>query len=41
MVTGGFEQYRFDYAGKDPQKYPNKYYYAYGANYFLNVSVSF
>ncbi|MFB6317143.1 hypothetical protein [Saccharicrinis sp. FJH54] len=41
IVTGGYEQYRFDYTGKDPNKYPNKYYYAYGRNYFLNVSLSF
>jgi len=39
FITGGFEQYRFD--PEDPDQFPPKYYYYYGFNYFLNLSVRF
>jgi len=41
FITGGFEQYRFDYETKDVNTFPPRLFYAYGINYSLNVSVSF
>jgi hypothetical protein len=40
-INGGFEQLRFDYSTQDANKYPNKYYYGYGINYFVNISYKF
>ncbi len=37
IKTGGFEQLRFDMKTKDPNKFPPKYYYYYGRQYFLNI----
>ncbi len=37
IITGGFEQLRFDDEG-DPNRFPNKYYYAYGTNYFAGLT---
>ena len=37
----GYEQLRYDFAGKNPDKFPNKYGYAYGINYFVNLSLRF
>ena len=37
--TGGYEQSRFDL--QDVNRFPSKYYYAYGRNYSFNISVSF
>jgi len=39
LRTGGFEQMRFDYINKDVDRFPPKYYYAYGRNFFLNISI--
>lgn len=39
--TGGFEQLRFDYADKDINKFPPKYFYLYGLTYGVNLGVSF
>ncbi len=36
--TSGFEQYRFDYAEKNVDKFPPKYYYAYGTNFMVQVA---
>jgi hypothetical protein len=36
--TGGYEQLRFDYDERDINAYPARYFYAYGATYFLNIS---
>jgi len=41
IVTGGFEQLRFDFAGKNVNKFPPKLYYAYGLNYFLGLTLRF
>jgi len=41
MITGGFQQLRFDYASKNAERFPSKYFYGYGANYFLNMSLRF
>lgn len=38
LITGGFEQLRFDFTDKNAGKFPNKYYYAYGTNYFLSIT---
>ena len=38
FITGGYEQFRFDYDNRDVNTYPSRYYYAYGMNYFLNLS---
>jgi outer membrane receptor protein involved in Fe transport len=38
--TSGFEQYRFDFTGKDINKFPPKYYYGWGRNYFVQLTFS-
>lgn len=38
FITGGYEQFRFDYESKDITKFPPKYFYAYGVNYFISVT---
>ena len=40
-INGGFEQLRFDYSTQDASRYPNKYYYGYGTNFFVNISYKF
>ncbi len=37
----GYEQLRYDFTNHNPDKFPNKYGYAYGINYFVNLSVRF
>jgi hypothetical protein len=37
--TGGFEQLRFD--NSSPNRFPTKYFYGYGTNYFINLSLKF
>jgi outer membrane receptor protein involved in Fe transport len=37
--TGGYEQLRFDYYDRDINTYPARYYYAYGLNYYINLSI--
>lgn len=39
VITGGYEQYRYD--ATDIDKFANKYYYMYGTTYFMNVSFRF
>lgn len=41
IITGGFEQLRYDFSGGQVQRFPAKYFYGYGTNYFLNVSLKF
>jgi hypothetical protein len=41
VPTGGFENNRFDYSGTNPSKYASKYFFAYGRNFFINVSLKF
>ena len=41
IISYGFEQLRFDYTGNTPNKFPNKYVYAMGINYFLNIALRF
>ena len=39
FITGGFEQLRFDYENKDVNRFPSRYFYYFGRNYFINLSV--
>jgi len=41
ISTGGYEQLRFDFQEKDVDKFPPRYFYMIGTNYFLNVAVRF
>lgn len=41
LRTGGYEQGRFDYDTYNVSKYPSKYYYSQGRNFFLNVGLRF
>lgn len=38
LITGGYEQMRFDFVGKDINKFPPKYFYSPGRTFYLNVS---
>ncbi len=38
IIVGAREQLRFDFEEKDPYKFPKKYSYAYGANFYLNLT---
>lgn len=39
--TGGLEQLRFDMATQNVNRFPARYFYGYGANYFVNLSFKF
>jgi hypothetical protein len=39
FITGGFEQLRFDDESRQVSRFPNRYFYAFGMNYFVNLSV--
>ncbi|MFT4063064.1 MAG: carboxypeptidase-like regulatory domain-containing protein [Edaphocola sp.] len=41
VATGGFEQLRFDMTTGNAGHFPSKYFYGYGTNYFVNVSLKF
>jgi hypothetical protein len=41
LKTGGFEQMRFDFEGKNLDKFPPKYFYNYGRTFFLMFSLRF
>ncbi|MFI5218103.1 MAG: carboxypeptidase regulatory-like domain-containing protein [Bacteroidia bacterium] len=41
FITNGFEQLRFDFENKDPDKYASKYFYAFGRTYFINLTLRF
>jgi len=41
IVSGGFEQLRFDFAEKNTNKFPDRRFYAYGINYFASVGLRF
>ncbi len=38
FVTGGYEQLRFDFEDKDVDQFPNRLFYSFGRNYFVNLS---
>jgi hypothetical protein len=39
FITGGFEQLRFDTESRNTDRFPNRYFYAFGTNYFVNLSI--
>lgn len=39
--TGGFEQRRFDFEGKDVDRFPNRYFYGNGRTYWASLTYSF
>jgi hypothetical protein len=39
FITGGYEQLRFDFETQDPSRFPTRYYYLFGRNYFINLSL--
>ena len=41
IVSGGYEQLRFDFAEKNVNKFPDKRFFAYGINYFASVGIRF
>lgn len=41
IITGGYEQMRFDFDTKNISKFPPKYYYYYGRTFFLNIGFRF
>lgn len=41
LIVGGFEQLRFDFTDRNPEKFPSKYFYAYGTTYFINLTFRF
>jgi hypothetical protein len=41
IITGGYEQMRFDFVNKDLSKFPPKYYYLNGRTFFLNIGFRF
>ena len=41
IISGGFEQLRFDYAEHNVNKFPPKYYYAQGATFFASATLRF
>ncbi|MEO8771921.1 MAG: TonB-dependent receptor [Ferruginibacter sp.] len=41
IVSGGYEQLRFDFIEKDPQKFSDKRYYAYGRNFQASIALRF
>jgi hypothetical protein len=41
IVSGGFEQLRFDFAEKNTNKFQDRKFYAYGTNFFASVGVRF
>ena len=41
IVSGGYEQLRYDFQNKDVNKFPSKSFYAYGLNFFASVGIRF
>lgn len=41
LVTGGYEQLRFDFTDKNPDKFPSKYFYGYGTTFFISMIYRF
>ncbi len=39
--TGGFEQLRYDFTTSNPNRFPPKYFYGFGRNFFVNLSLKF
>ncbi len=41
FITGGFEQTRLDFEERNVERFPPNYFYAFGTNFFVNVSLRF
>ncbi len=41
LITGGYEQLRFDFDTQDKNRFPSKYYYGLGRTYYLNIGFRF
>lgn len=41
FITGGFEQLRFDYQDKNVDRFPPRYFYAFGTNFNMNIALRF
>jgi hypothetical protein len=41
IKVAGYEQLRYDYLYRNPAKFPNKYDYAFGLNYYVTVALRF
>lgn len=41
VVSGGFEQLRFDFSEKNTQKFPDRRFFNYGINFFASVGLRF
>ncbi|MCW5917508.1 MAG: hypothetical protein KIS82_09205, partial [Ferruginibacter sp.] len=41
IVSGGYEQLRFDFAEKNVNKFPDKQFFAYGTNFFASIGLRF
>ena len=41
IVSGGFEQLRFDFAERNLGKFPPRRFYAYGINFFASIGLRF
>ncbi|TVQ50108.1 MAG: TonB-dependent receptor [Saprospirales bacterium] len=41
VITGGFEQRRYNFRDRDPDTFPNRYYYAQGINFFSSIAYRF
>jgi hypothetical protein len=41
IISGGYEQLRYDKTAANINEFPAKYYYAYGLNYFFSVALRF
>jgi hypothetical protein len=41
IISGGYEQLRYDYSTSDINKFPPKYYYAIGTNYYASIALRF
>ena len=39
MITGGYEQLRFDVRERNVDAYPPRYFYSFGTNFFVNLSL--
>ena len=41
FLTGGYEQFKFDFDDLDLDRYPNRYYNAYGTNFYFSISYKY
>jgi hypothetical protein len=41
IKVSGYEQLRYDYASRSTNKFPNKYDYSFGLNFYINLSLRF